>query len=212
MPRRSASPSRMLPTERQAQILAAARRILEYKPIDEVSVDAVATEAGVSPGLLFHYFGSQRKFRHAVLTMAAGELLDHVRPDPALSLSEQLRGGVVTFVDYVTRFPTIYQAVVSLNRGADVTTLHSSVRRAIAAWIIEGVESVGVEVTGPLRLTVSGWLAYMEEVVLGWIKEPLGSKDELIDLCERSFYQLARAGLDDEERWPVILERMSRRP
>ncbi|QKW06556.1 TetR/AcrR family transcriptional regulator [Streptomyces sp. NA04227] len=212
MPRTSASRSRMLPTDRQAQILAAARRILEHKPIDEVSVDAVAAEAGVSPGLLFHYFGSQRKFRHAVLTMAAEELLSHVRPDPALSLAEQLNAGVVTFIDYVTRFPTIYRAVVSLGRGSDVKTLHSSVRGTIADWILDGIEQVGVEVTGPLRLTVAGWLAYMEEVVLGWIANPLCTKEELTDMCERSFYDLAGGAIGDEERWARIRELMVVRP
>ncbi|MFI2641809.1 TetR/AcrR family transcriptional regulator [Streptomyces sp. NPDC018610] len=210
MPRNSAR-SRMLPTDRRTQILSAARRMLEHKAIDDISVEAVAGEAGVSPALLFHYFGSQRKFRYAVLQMAAEELLSHVRPDPALSIAEQLRAGVETFVDYVSRFPTVYVAVTRLGRGTDVRELHSSARGAIGGWITEGIESVGVELTPTLRLTVNAWLAFMEEAVLGWLARPELTKAELIDMCERSFYRLAEGALDDEERWQEIAALLNRR-
>ncbi|NMO34314.1 TetR/AcrR family transcriptional regulator [Streptomyces sp. GMY01] len=211
MTRASAARSRMLPTDRRTQILSAARRMLEHRSIDEISVEAVAGEAGVSPGLLFHYFGSQRKFRYAVLQMAAEELLSHVRPDPALSIAEQLRAGVETFVDYVSRFPTIYLAVTRLSRGDDVRELHSSARGVIGGWITEGIESVGVDVTPALRLTVNAWLAFMEEAVLGWLARPELTQAELIDMCERSFYHLAKGALDDERRWQEILDLLNKR-
>ncbi|MFH8369666.1 TetR/AcrR family transcriptional regulator [Streptomyces sp. NPDC018031] len=213
MARNSASrATRMPPTDRRSQILAAARRVLEVRAIDDISVEAVAGEAGVSPGLLFHYFGSQRKFRHAVLEAAAEELLAHVRPDPALSPAEQLRAGAGTFVEYVARYPTIYQAVTRLNRGADVRSLHSSSRATLGDWITGAVSGVGVRITPAMSLAITGWLAYMEEVVLAWLDEPTLTRPELIDLCERSFYQLARAALDDDEQWEQVVRRIHRRP
>ncbi|MFC7219320.1 TetR/AcrR family transcriptional regulator [Streptomyces polyrhachis] len=202
--------SRMLPAERQAQLLAAARRVLETKPIDEVSVETVAAEAEVSPGLLFHYFGSQRKFRQAVLEMAAGELLDHIRPDPLLSPAEQLHSGIETFVDYVSRFPSIYRAVIRLNHGSP--TLHASVRATLAGWITTTVEEAGAELTPALRLTVAGWLAYMEEAVLGWLAGAHLRREELTEMCEQSFYLLARGMVADEQRWAQIEEKLRRQP
>ncbi|WP_225630985.1 TetR/AcrR family transcriptional regulator [Streptomyces solaniscabiei] len=209
---RSNSRARMLPTERRAQILSAARRLLEGRPIDDVSVEAVASEAGVSPGLLFHYFGSQRKFRQAVLEMAAGELLVHVRPHPGLSPAEQLRAGIETFIDYVSRFPAIYQAVTRLNRGADVRALHTTSRATIGGWILEAFRDAGVEPTPGIRLTVTAWLAYMEEAVLGWLASPELGKDELARMCERSFYLLVRGAVDNESRWEDIQAALDRRP
>lgn len=205
------SRSRMLPFERRAQILTAARRLLEGTPIDDVSVEAVASEAGVSPGLLFHYFGSQRKFRQAVLEAATGELLAHVRPDPELSPAGQLHAGIGTFIDFVARFPTVYQAVTRLNRGPDVRALHTTSRATIGDWILEAFQKAGVEPTPPVRLTVTAWLAYMEEAVLGWLAAPDVGRDELADMCERSFYLLVRAAVD-EERWARIEAALERRP
>jgi AcrR family transcriptional regulator len=202
----------MLPTERRAQILTAARRLLEGRPIDDVSVEAVASEAGVSPGLLFHYFGSQREFRQAVLEMAAAELLTHVRPDPELSPAEQLRAGIGTFIDYVSRFPTIYQAVTRLNRGPDVRALHTTSRATIGAWILEAFGAAGVELTPAIRLTVTAWLAYMEEAVLGWLAAPEFDQEELAAMCERGFYLLVRGAVDDESAWRAVEAALGRRP
>lgn len=202
----------MLPTERRAQILTAARRILQDTPIEDVSVEAVASEAGVSPGLLFHYFGSQRKFRQAVLEMATAELLAHVRPDPELSPAEQLSTGIGTFVDYVSRFPTIYQAVTRLNRSADIRALHTSSRAVIGTWIVEAVEGAGAEPTPTIRLTVKAWLAYVEEAVLAWLAAPDIGKEELAGMCERGFYLLVRGAVDDEERWGEIEKSLGNRP
>ncbi|WP_241255634.1 TetR/AcrR family transcriptional regulator, partial [Candidatus Protofrankia californiensis] len=157
--------TRLLPSDRRSQILAAARRILERGTIDDISVETVAAEAGVSPGLLFHYFGSQRRFRHAVLQAVAEDLLGRLRPDPSLHPGEQLRTGVETFVEYVSRHPDIYQAVTRLDSGSDMRALHRSTRATLAGWITEGLASAGAPAAPALTMAVAGWLAYMEEVV-----------------------------------------------
>ncbi|WP_406387643.1 TetR/AcrR family transcriptional regulator [Streptomyces sp. NBC_00887] len=208
----AARASRMPPTDRRTQILAAARRVLEVRAIDEVSVEAVASEAGVSPGLLFHYFGSQRKFREAILESAADELLAHVRPDPALSHAEQLTTSIETFIDYVSRYPAIYQAITRLNTGAGVRTLHRSARATLAGWLTEALAEVGAPASPALDLAVAGWLAYMEEVVLAWLDRPGMDRAALVDLCERSMYQLVRTALNDDQLWEEILVRMGSTP
>jgi AcrR family transcriptional regulator len=203
---------RLPPTDRRTQILAAARRVLEVRSIDEISVETVATEAGVSPGLLFHYFGSQRTFRHAVLQSATDELLAHIRPDPALSPAEQLRAGLDTFVEYVSRHPAIYRAVTRLNSGTGIRTLHRSARTTLAGWLGEALAGAGMPAGPALALVVSGWLAYVEEVVLAWLDRPEIERTELIGLCERGFYQLVMVALDDPRAWEQILSRARARP
>ena len=55
-----AASRRLAASERRRQILDTARGLLEAGTPEEISVESVARHAGVSPGLLFHYFGSQR--------------------------------------------------------------------------------------------------------------------------------------------------------
>ena len=215
MARTTATPARaprLPPVDRRTQILAAARRVLEQRSIDEISVETVATEAGVSPGLLFHYFGSQPKFRRAVLQSATDELLSHIRPDPALSPAEQLRAGLETFVDYVSRHPAVYRAVTRGTSGSGVRTLHRAARATLAGWLAEALAGAGTPATPALTLAVSGWLAFVEEVVLAWLDHPAVERPEMIELCERGFYQLVKIALNDAAIWEQVLTRAHARP
>ncbi|MEZ0093165.1 TetR/AcrR family transcriptional regulator [Streptacidiphilus sp. EB129] len=209
--------ARLSPTDRKVQILAAARGLLERRPIDALSVESVAEEAGVSPGLLFHYFGSQRKLRQAVLRAVADELLDHVRPDPALSLGEQLRSGIEAFVDQVSRHPSVYLAVVRLTSTSgnpETRALHRAIRATFTVWITDGLTGAGLPPTPAVDLALHGWQAFVEEVVAAWLDQPAGDRmprADLVDLCERGCYQLVMLAVDDPGHWERIVPLLGRR-
>lgn len=207
-------PARRLASgERRQQILDAARGLLDTRQIDEISVEAVARHVGVSPGLLFHYFGTQRRFRHAVVQAAARELLDQIRPDPALCAADQLHAALDVFIDHVARNPGRYLAVVRFSSTQrEMRTLHRSMRAAFAEWLADGLATAGVPLTQPVRATVAGWLAFVEEALLTWLDEPRMTRDELVGMCERACYALLRVALDDPEAWPEIERAVRRRP
>src|SRR5687768_9632439 len=89
--------------------------MLSTRSLDNLVVEDIAAAAGISRGLLFHYFPSKREYREAVVRAAANDLLDHVVSDPTLPLADQLRSSVTSFVDYVADNRDSY---VSLLRGA----------------------------------------------------------------------------------------------
>jgi AcrR family transcriptional regulator len=60
--------TRLEPDERRAQILRVAARSFREAGYDGVSLEAVAEAAGVTRGLLHHYFGSKRKLFLEVVT------------------------------------------------------------------------------------------------------------------------------------------------
>src|SRR4051794_10672121 len=49
------------------RILAAAERLFEARGVEEVSMDAIACEAGVGKGTLFRRFGDRAGLMHALL-------------------------------------------------------------------------------------------------------------------------------------------------
>lgn len=189
------------PAHRQAQILEVAVRILRHEPFDQLSMDRVAAEAGVSPPLLFHYFKNKKGFQNAILEAAAADLEQRMRPDPRLSTAFQLRSGIETFVDAVIEHPTIYLAVMRLAGSGDhrMRTIYRGMRRTFTAWILAALSELDIESSPALRATISGWQAFMEEVVVDWIDEPTLERGEMIELCERAFYHcLLAAGVDLE--------------
>ena len=52
-------PRRLDPTARRHQLLAVAREVVERDGVAACTVDAVSTEAGVTPQLVHRYFGSR---------------------------------------------------------------------------------------------------------------------------------------------------------
>ena len=113
------SSARLRPDERRAQILAAARRVLLADPHRELTVELVAAEAKVSPALLFHYFGSKKKFQYAVIEEAAAEVILRTAPDPSLPPDERLRSGIRAFVRAVLEAPQLYRATLVMSASGD---------------------------------------------------------------------------------------------
>ena len=177
------SRTRLDPEARRAQLVALGLEMLSTRSLDQLAIEDIAAAAGISRGLLFHYFPSKRDFHEAVVRAAAADLLRCTEPDRSLPYIEQLRSGVESFVDYVVENRDSYVSLLRGAAGGDINlqAIFDETRSAIAARVIDGLgaETVPYQV----RLAVRGWVAFGEEVILGWLSEP----DPLLD----------RAGLVD---------------
>jgi AcrR family transcriptional regulator len=202
--------SRLTPAARRQQILATARRLVESGQVEQISVEAVAEHAGVSAGLLFHYFGTQRKFRQAVIEEIARELLAQVEPDRGVNPVEQLRAGLETFVGYVARHPELYLAVVR-TVDEDLVGLHRSMRSRLAELLVFGLSEAGAPINAAITTTIAGWVAFAEEALLGWIADPAIQQAELVDLCQRACLVLLEAAADPPDR-ARLADALNRRP
>ncbi|MFF0343293.1 TetR/AcrR family transcriptional regulator [Kribbella sp. NPDC004875] len=180
--------TRLRPDQRRAQILEAARRVLLADPHRELTVELVAAEAGVSPALLFHYFGSKKKFQYAVIEEAAAEVMLRTAPDPSLPPDEQLRAGIRAFVRAVLEAPQLYRATLLMSAAGDpgIRALHSDLRQVFSQWVINAVADSGLEVTPVVELACRGWQGYVEQTLLLWIDNPTVSPEALEHLCEQS--------------------------
>ena len=85
------------------------------RSLDELSIDLLAEEAGISRGLLYHYFGNKHAFHEAVVRRAADDLIAQTAPPPGGEPLERLLVSVTAYVDYVT---ANFEGYVSLVRGA----------------------------------------------------------------------------------------------
>ena len=87
LPLMSGTRTRLDPGVRREQILAAAREVFVADDYAHASMEAVARSAGVTTGLVNHYFGTKRDLYLAVVAdLAAGlpEMVDTDLPDLAL--------------------------------------------------------------------------------------------------------------------------------
>lgn len=93
--------NRLDPDARRRQILDGARRLFTTRPYAEVSVTAIAREAGVSRALVTHYFGGKRDLFVAVLRdlLQIGQAVP--RPAPDLPIEETVRRNVRAWLDFM---------------------------------------------------------------------------------------------------------------
>ncbi len=55
-------------------------RLLATRSLEELSIEMLAEEAGISRGLLYHYFGNKQEFHTAVVRRAADDLFAVTAP------------------------------------------------------------------------------------------------------------------------------------
>jgi AcrR family transcriptional regulator len=70
-------------------------------PYDEVRIERVAEIAGVSRGLLYHYFPAKRDFFAAVVDRESARMLRMTAAVPGLPVREQLTANLDTYPAYV---------------------------------------------------------------------------------------------------------------
>ena len=95
------------PEERKAELLDTAMRLFAEKGYDNVSVRSVAREAGVAPGLAYHYFDSKQRLFDAAIGHYAERCSEGMRAaldDGALSLDEKIEGAIAAATEHAA-FP-----------------------------------------------------------------------------------------------------------
>lgn len=97
------SRTRLDPNERRSQILRHAVRVFREHPYSAVSLDQIATESGVTRGLLHHYYGSKRNLYLDVLrsVMRIPDDVPIVPPDASGDLRDVLDACVASWMHMV---------------------------------------------------------------------------------------------------------------
>ncbi|HEX8064986.1 MAG TPA: TetR/AcrR family transcriptional regulator [Thermoleophilaceae bacterium] len=171
--------------ERRRQLLEAGARAFTEASYDEVSMSEVARAAGISKGLLYHYFPSKRDFFTATLAAAAAELAAVTEPDPSLTPLEQMTGSLGAYLEWIEVNEAGYRKLLESAGSADVRSVIEEVRERTVERIVAGV-SAG-EPRPLLRVAVRAWLWGVDGAILDWLDRRHVTRDELRDFLVASF-------------------------
>ena len=115
--------------ERRRQLVALGIELFSQRPYDEVSIEELAQEAGISKGLLYHYFPTKRHFYIETVREAARQLLEKTATAGDMDPLDRLRRGLDAYIDYVAKHGKPYEALLRSGVGAD-----AEVRSARVSW------------------------------------------------------------------------------
>jgi AcrR family transcriptional regulator len=180
---------RLTAEDRRKQLVGIGLQMLRTQPIHQLSIDAVAAEAGISRGLLFHYFPTKRDFYVAVMSAAGRRLLRVTKPDPSLPPEEQLREMLLAFLAFVTRRRDSYISFVRGAAGGDlyVVEIYAETRAGLTTRVLDllGDSAASTDQASPVRMLVHAWLAYVEDLAVEWSGLPESerpvSAEDLVD-------------------------------
>ena len=169
--------TRLSPDERRSQLLDLGVRLLATRPLDEISIDLLAEQAGISRGLLYHYFGSKTDFHEAVVRRAADDLIAQTAPPGTGDPVERLRVSMDAYVAYVEANHEGYLSMVKAAVGGQesLRRIYDEARASLTDRLFTEGSRQGLLSDTPLhRLVVDGWAAMVEALVLDWVAEPHG--------------------------------------
>jgi AcrR family transcriptional regulator len=168
--------SRMRTDERREQLLNAGVALLAGRPHQDLSIEEVAEAAGVSKGLLYHYFPTKKDFLLAVIDRGQAELAERLQPDSSLPPEQQLFSSIDAFLDYVEENAGAYLTVFKVGaEDPDITRALEVGRRETLAIVLGGLREwdgspVSTEPSAALETATQGWLFFVEGAVLRWLE------------------------------------------
>ncbi|MCT2582824.1 TetR/AcrR family transcriptional regulator [Actinophytocola gossypii] len=174
---------RLAPAQRRAQLVDVAARLFAARPYDEVRMEEIAAQAGISRALLYRHFPAKRDVFAAVYRQAADGLLARTELDPAVPVVDQLSAGLDAHLDY---FVANRNTVLAANRTlAGDPVIQAVISDELAVLRQRLVDAAGL--TDHARELVSaalaGWLVFVRVLCVDWLANESFSRTELRDLC-----------------------------
>ncbi len=170
--------------ERRRQLIDLGLTLFTTRAYDDISIDDIAAIAGISKGLLYHYFRSKRDYYIATLRLAVDEVRGATEPDLSLPPLERLHASVSAFLSMVEQRAPLYVAVLRGGIGSDVAvrSLVDQLRDTVVSWVVDGLE---IETPSPLlNVALYGWVSFLEEVCLNWIERRDVPRDQVLALLQ----------------------------
>ena len=189
---RSNARTRLITDERRAQLIALGLELFSSRAYDEVHIAELATAAGISKGLLYHYFPTKRDFYTAALQTAAERLLAQLQPDPQLAPLARLQRGLHRYLSYVQQYGTSYVGLMRGGVGSDpaIAAIVEETRVACMSRLISGMGFSHSTLPALLRIALRAWIGTVEAASLEWVLCPDVPADEVVGLLSQQLLHI----------------------
>jgi AcrR family transcriptional regulator len=173
---------RLPPDERRELILQSAARLFAALPYSQVSTTDIAREAGITRGLLNHYFTDKRGLylevvRQAVLLPTFDELPEVIPEMLTMTTSERVDAAVAWFLDEAQRHAHTYLSVAETEGTAsDIAPIlrEAEDEAARRAMMLVGIDEADEKMLAQVR--AYGGLA--KATIFEWLRRGTLTRDE----------------------------------
>jgi AcrR family transcriptional regulator len=194
--------------ERRSQLLEFGKRLFATHAYDDVSIDEVAATAGVSKGLLFHYFRNKREFYVETIRAMSMERRRATEPDPSLPPWARLRAALDAHLTHAKQDGAMYVAFCGsgVAISPEVPRILEEHREAVMHYLLE---YLGISKAPPLlRTALRCWMFMVEGACLEWIANPSLKQEDLRELLIAGYRALLQRTLELEPKSARLVNAM----
>jgi AcrR family transcriptional regulator len=163
--------SRLDPGQRRDQILDAANALFAERAYDQVSVEDIASAAGVTRGLVHHYFGGRKEVYVGLLERLGAQREQELRQPVGRSARARVADTVSRWLDWTEANRTIWLATMAHGEDiADPEVRHvvtHLVRRAVA--LLAAFHADIAEDSPRLRYALECWTGLNRAATRRWL-------------------------------------------
>lgn len=163
--------TRLPPDTRREDILRTARRLFAERSYAEVSASEVARQAGVTPGLLNHYFGGKRGLFVTLIERLGPQIIRVIRVDATRPVHVRTRSFAANWLDWIDANRQIWLATAGLDENLpdpEMRAAVDAVREQVIDCLIADYPAT-LSDKPPIRLMLRSFLAYNRIVLRTWL-------------------------------------------
>jgi AcrR family transcriptional regulator len=182
---------------RAQRILVVSQGLFSTHAYDDIAIEDIAAAAGMSKGLLYHYFSSKRDLYLATLRNVLAQMLQFT------DLHPQLHAGLSEVLSLFERYPGLAKMVLrgGIGSDAEADALIDEYRQKQLNRVYRGLGFSGAH---PLVLLgLRGWLSLLEEICLHWVVQRGVTREQVVLLLEQSLQSILAATVPAQE-WSTL--------
>ncbi|MFG2315174.1 TetR family transcriptional regulator [Streptomyces tendae] len=200
---------RMGVEERRQQLIGVALDLFSSRSPDEVSIDEIASAAGISRPLVYHYFPGKLSLYEAALQRASDDLAARFVEPHQGPLGARLLRVMGRYFDFVDEHGPGFSALMRGGPAVGSSTTNAlvdSVRQAAYVQILSHLDVT--EPPARLELVVRSWISLAESTALLWLDGRRIPRAELEAQLVHDFAALLAVSAAYDEEMGALLRRV----
>ncbi|MGC5035476.1 TetR/AcrR family transcriptional regulator [Streptomyces sp. DT190] len=200
---------RMGVEERRQQLIGVALELFSRRSPDEVSIDEIASAAGISRPLVYHYFPGKLSLYEAALQRASDDLAARFVEPHEGPLGARLLRVMRRYFDFVDEHGPGFSALMRGGPAVGSSTTNALIDSVRQAAYVQILSHLGV--TDPparLELVVRSWISLAESTALIWLDGRRIPREELEPQLVNDFAALAAVSAAHDEEMAALLRRI----
>ncbi|MFH8465863.1 TetR/AcrR family transcriptional regulator [Streptomyces sp. NPDC017991] len=205
---------RMGVEERRQQLIGVALDLFSRRSPDDVSIDEIASAAGISRPLVYHYFPGKLSLYEAALKRASDDLAERFVEPLEGPLGARLLRVMRRFFDFVDEHGPGFSALMRGGPSVGSTTTNALIDGVRQAAYLQILSHLRVErPPARLELVVRSWISLAEATALIWLDGRRIPRGELEVQLVHDFAALAAvSAASDAEMAAILRAALSQEP